>query len=491
MILNDFLLDDARKLLADADSRPEVAEYEQHLPLSRIWADDNRRVKRELVSRCKNSIEAVETLQAYWFQQVPPPDEARLAVEWYAHTLKNAGIDHTKLPEFCQESDFCPEDTVVRLEGRKYRPDFFRHLGTMLRFRVATQNVPLRRILELGAGTGNLARLFRSYYPGIRYVIVDLPDTLVFSHMYLRLNFPELTWRWLSSAEKLSEADADASDVIFCPVGFEDALTELPFDLFVNTASMGEMRANAVHYWFDYIQQKISPRYWLTANRYLNTCNPAEHMWRIEENTSALRFDTRWDILDWELEAPFMRCPYVNKHARHLLIVAKRVAEGDKDSLHKRSIDLMKQAQAGSWNKPPLVMSYQDNVLVSDMTMSGILFRLWESLRLDERTDNLTLMLDYLDTLIHGADKFFEEMPQYQEKLRQKGGPSRPKPGLRPPIFITSVGRYNVVLYDGRYFALPVALGPVDLERVDASKLTGVITDPRFEPVVQGIVRAG
>jgi len=480
MTINDFLIADARDQLAKMMGRPEVQAYEQRLPLSRIWAGDNRRVKHEIMGLASSSIEAVENFQAYLFQGVPPPYEAELAVKWHLKSLRAQGIDPASLPTFAQESAFAPETTLVVAEERRYRPDFFRHLGTIIRFRQAISGAPIRRVLELGAGTGNLARLFVHYFPGVRYVIIDLPDTLIYSFMYLRLNFPEARCRFIESAAPLSESDIDAYDFLFCPVGLEEAFSGLQFDACVNTASLGEMRAEAVRYWFNFFQNRLSALHILSVNRFLNTIRPGEHSWRIDENTSALCFDRDWEVLDWELDPTFLRCPYVNKAARQLLVIARRNANLDAGECRRRSIELLKEADCGSWNKPPLEMTCQDNVLVADMTVMGILFRLWESLRLDARADNTLSMLKYLTTLTHGRDTSFEETYQYEERLSGfQSGVGFSSQGTvaskKPPMLVAAASEYNVVFYCDVYFAVPRALGPVDLQSTDPISLPGVL----------------
>jgi hypothetical protein len=57
-------------------------------------------------------------------------------------------------------------------------------------------------------------------------------------------------------------------------------------------------------------------------------------------------------------------------------------------------------------------MQYRSNVLVNDMTMDGALFKLWESIRLDQNKRNVGAMLKYLSRLI--VNHQFEEVYYYQ-----------------------------------------------------------------------------
>ena len=135
-------------------------------------------------------------------------------------------------------------------------------------------------------------------------------------------------------------------------------------------------------------------------------------------------------------------------------------------------------------------MTGRDNVLVSDMRETGILFRLWESLRLNENSRNLEIMLRYLDTLCHRDDRHFEEYFQYADRLAGRtssaarmperwaelsGRRSTADPHFATPVLVDAIAGINVVKYRGKYFGIAHALGPIDLQSVEPESLPGVI----------------
>ena len=88
------------------------------------------------------------------------------------------------------------------------------------------------RICEIGGGYGALGHWFKQAYPAASYTIVDLPESLLFSRLYLSLTRPDLT---------TSAGVAPAKHgVRFVPNYMAEQLTE-PFDLVINTLSMSEM----------------------------------------------------------------------------------------------------------------------------------------------------------------------------------------------------------------------------------------------------------
>jgi hypothetical protein len=96
---------------------------------------------------------------------------------------------------------------------------------------------PTARVLEIGGGYGALGYWFKQAYPGCAYTIIDLPECLLFSGLYLGL-----------------------SDVAFraVPNYAADALQE-PFDLVINTLSMSEMSAEQVRHYTGLMR-----KYWLS-----------------------------------------------------------------------------------------------------------------------------------------------------------------------------------------------------------------------------------
>lgn len=88
------------------------------------------------------------------------------------------------------------------------------------------------RICEIGAGYGALASWFRSSFPKSSYTIVDLPESLLFSRLYLSLTRPDV-----ATSFGLNPAKHGAR---FVPNYMAQQLDE-PFDLVINTLSMSEM----------------------------------------------------------------------------------------------------------------------------------------------------------------------------------------------------------------------------------------------------------
>jgi len=121
--------------------------------------------------------------------------------------------------------------------------------------------------------------------------------------------------------------------------------------------------------------------------------------------------------LKWDLEPVWFRCPYVVPIAgRHLEITASRVEPWEPPAAAAHSRQLLERVKQQDWFRcpdRPKYMSVAQNVFVTDVTMTGTLFQLWDAVRLNPTASGVYVLLRYLDTIIHD-DLQFEERPFYE-----------------------------------------------------------------------------
>jgi hypothetical protein len=89
------------------------------------------------------------------------------------------------------------------------------------------------RVLEIGGGYGALGYWFKSAFRDCSYTIVDLPECLLYSALYLSLCLPD-------QRASIGDTGALRFGLRFVPNYMAHALDE-PFDLIVNTLSLSEM----------------------------------------------------------------------------------------------------------------------------------------------------------------------------------------------------------------------------------------------------------
>lgn len=109
-------------------------------------------------------------------------------------------------------------------------------------------------VLEVGGGFGCLACHFTKILDDTTYVIVDLPETLLFSASYLSLALPGKKL-YVYDAGFLSPLEKMAGyDFILLPNFALSRLSGAKFDLAINTASFQEMTSDQLTEYLDFIR---------------------------------------------------------------------------------------------------------------------------------------------------------------------------------------------------------------------------------------------
>jgi hypothetical protein len=145
-------------------------------------------------------------------------------------------------PATIEESRFASDQVVWHDHGRRVSAAFLFQLCKALR--IDTLAPDIETVLEIGAGYGGLARTLRLLKPRSQYIIVDLPDSLFCSYVFLSANFPRSSTLWVTTPDDV--AQIDGKEFVFVPAHLVDILQGRPVDLALNTASLGEMTDAAV-----------------------------------------------------------------------------------------------------------------------------------------------------------------------------------------------------------------------------------------------------
>ena len=509
---DDLVLEESRGFYRETVAAYKAAAYEKSYELNEFWAKGNMEEMLGIINGAQSALDAVHSAQKTWLFSVNTADGIKAkAVDWLLANQKKSGVDIMGMGHHMQESEYSnPSNNVIR-NGRRLTPDFLRtvSIASEIFKRSGIRRSKRMRVVELGGGCGHLARTLRLFAPDTLHVIIDIPETLFFSYIFLKLNFPDARTLCVTgkTAAKLKDGNGGLSgyDFVFVPTMFADCVAGCDFTLFVNTASLGEMKNKVIRHWMDFLQSRLRVKYLYTLNRFLNTVAASgQHDWRLDENECSVLYGSKWKMLDWEMEPSFTRCPYLDTViARYVQIIAERGEPGaEKDKVKSRR--LLREVMDEDWVRlaPTIspMLTRRDNTLASDLTMDGALFKLWESIRLDTNHDNVSLMLKYLETLLHRPDREFEETFYYEallerlcadnasidtcgllEKIREKRLFRRTFASTPPTLALTERKEppylaeedykgFNIVLYGGRFYALAQSLGPLDVAHMDKER---------------------
>ena len=285
-------------------------------------------------------------------------------------------------------------------------------------------------MMELGAGYGQMARVFRELNPQCTYIIVDIPDTIVFSITYLLTNYPDAKYIIIDKKSGFDSISLRNFDFVFVVASFEECLSGQQIDLFINTHSLGEMPNKTISYYFDLIQSKLEVKGIWVLNRFLNRLKP-ESMNRINENISSVSLDRNWHVREWEFEPGFLKCPFFETIENQCLYIAASRLIIDSLSAESKAYKILSSVHDQDWysfvsNFRPYEIPWQISQFSSliflqperqpDFSMNGTLFDLWESFRLSQSRESAQAMVKYL-RYINFIGPPFEEFYYYVNRM--------------------------------------------------------------------------
>ena len=153
----------------------------------------------------------------------------------------------------------CISDTI-REKISKFRDCNLLPLGSKLNYSVSTlghvfyaaricdfYNDSPNKIIELGGGYGNLARVFSFLNSDIKYIIFDLPEILAIQYLFLRYTCPNLN---VTICKSVTES-FDKSGIYLVPVQLLNYI-DLSCDCFISNFAITESNFN--------LQQRIAEK---------------------------------------------------------------------------------------------------------------------------------------------------------------------------------------------------------------------------------------
>lgn len=250
---------------------------------------------------------------------------------------------------------------TVTIEGKRCSSIFLSHVNALLRIqRFVAQP---KRILEIGGGYGALARIVGTAHPGVKYTIIDFPESLFYAHIFLGVNFPS------------ARIDSTpAADFRLVPIQECLTLSGETFDVAVNTGSLQEMPARAVAFWMQFIQERIATKLFYSFNYFL--VNKGGFNETEGSNLICPVLDPYWAVRHFEINPPVTT---VDADGRNWLEV---MLERDP------ARDPTEKAQA-------LFEEAQGYPMASNYSFSA----LWMAIWCDPRAE-------YIEAMIHAIERF-------------------------------------------------------------------------------------
>ncbi len=113
-------------------------------------------------------------------------------------------------------------------------------------------------ILELGGGYGGLAYFFKAALPEANYFIVDLPESLLFSAVYLAITGGEFDHTIYDGTNLEQVLENNAGFKFISNFMFDDLVEPLKIDLMINTSGLPSMSLEQVEHYAAGIEKMLT-----------------------------------------------------------------------------------------------------------------------------------------------------------------------------------------------------------------------------------------
>lgn len=155
----------------------------------------------------------------------------------------------------------------------------------------------VRVAVDIGGGYGGLARLIKLARPGMRLVLLDLPEANAIQTYFLANAFPHANVLGLTDVVALERIDPRSLDFDFLvlPGQLFERLPKSSFEAVINTRSMMEMDSSTVGFYLGQIQEKLPEGgVFYCVNRYAKKTRlkdyPFDQRWRVAYSEPWPRF---------------------------------------------------------------------------------------------------------------------------------------------------------------------------------------------------------
>ena len=155
------------------------------------------------------------------------------------------------------ESIYADPDTTAHYNGRPVSSPMYWIMSYCLFCLDRLPKAP-NVVCEIGGGYGGPARLWLTnpIHRPSKYIIVDLPESLFFSELYLAKHFGTEQVFYVGDRSAATARKLTSAPVVLCPNGYIDMLAPLAIDLVINTNSMQEMSEAYVDFFMDWLDRQ-------------------------------------------------------------------------------------------------------------------------------------------------------------------------------------------------------------------------------------------
>lgn len=182
------------------------------------------------------------------------------------NSLRSAFPQYAHLVTDFSESPYSDPQSTAEYNGRLVSSSMYL-LATYCLFCLdALPRLP-NVVCEIGGGTGAPARtwLTNPIHRPVKYIIVDLPESLFFSEMYLTKHFGVENVFYVCDRSEATTRSIESAQIVLCPNAFLDMLAPIAIDLAINTNSLQEMSEEYVDFFMGWLDRQDC-QYFFSSN---------------------------------------------------------------------------------------------------------------------------------------------------------------------------------------------------------------------------------
>jgi len=378
-------------LLSD-ESMERENQFLERFPHGEIWNRHTKKTIPSSIGHNESPIEKLHELQKHSLIHTDPLDE-NVDYEfelWEKYLKKRHKIDLKTLDKKYQESPICLKEKTFNQYNKLFSLNFLSHLAIMFDVVQYCKDLPKNPVfLEIGAGFGSQARLFKIKYPKCKYIIVDLPKILYSAGIFLKENFPDDKIE-LFEGSNLDEVKN--ADIILVPFYLCEKIPDFmnSVDIIFNSNSIGEMNRKMVHFYYDFFENTMSTDYLVWINRFLNFFDPILDKNRLNENSGAGSLGDCWEDIYWDA-TPEYKTFHSERSSNTLYFIGRKYSnQKEREEDIKKTKKDMERIMSRVWYKD-FNVGPRSHLLNFDNDTLHVLFN---SVRLNPKN------VKYLDALI-------------------------------------------------------------------------------------------
>lgn len=186
---------------------------------------------------------------------------SKVAVEFVRITRGLPKDRIAQTPRLFAESGWDVDGTLVNCDtwATQQRLNGLHGSGVLDLLQTRVRERGFARVVEIGAGYGNLGHALHGAVGPIDYTVVDLPESLIYSAIWLPTVLGGQRWTIARPGERLATPSPGATFVANHTIG--EYLPQLgEVDLVINTMSLSEMSADQIAHYGRIAQQLIGAR---------------------------------------------------------------------------------------------------------------------------------------------------------------------------------------------------------------------------------------